>query len=462
MGWKRYPYTPDWGDPAWFTFPYADGRRADLGVSTYFVEGFLTGRASGKRYAFMTIFADLRVLHRTVQAAFHTFALYDCDAGHYGTYTDFDFPWPPRLVRRPKIRGAHDWLELSYSGAAGTSSWINQRTAHGALRPFASTVDLKGLDHHGVRMAVHLDIDATRPPAPLGGRELGGEMMFLGAERTYSYFQSGLHMHGRLEWGDTSEDVDGNVGWIDRQWATEHFAVQQDWQSRRYRNEWRVMHFDNGWDMSCFHQYHRHQRNAVVPWSGFSAQGPEPDFELRSTHRVELDIPEFISSPGVVRPMAILTEGPRYFPYRYRLRVPEWDMDVEAEPFIEAPAHRLPIEYWTGPVRVSGRVFGQPVKGFGFDERSRPWVRDFELAEALQATVEHLPDADTPACGLLAYRAWEVQALALRGDPNAALEHLRRWVEPLVADVPAAWRSRIAWLVRDLRVALERKFPPPR
>ena len=34
------------------------------------------------------------------------------------------------------------------------------------------------------------------------------------------------------------------------------------------------MQFDNGWDMSCFHQYQRHQRNAVVPWTGISAQGP--------------------------------------------------------------------------------------------------------------------------------------------------------------------------------------------
>src|SRR2546428_9214999 len=43
-------------------------------------------------------------------------------------------------------------------------------------------------------------------------RELGGEMMFLGAERTYSYFQSGLIMRGRLTWGDVAEEVEGEVG----------------------------------------------------------------------------------------------------------------------------------------------------------------------------------------------------------------------------------------------------------
>ena len=54
------------------------------------------------------------------------------------------------------------------------------------------------------------------------------------------------------------------VGWIDRQWAEDDFAKYQDPESSRYRNEWRVMQFDNGWDLSCFHQYLRHERNGRV------------------------------------------------------------------------------------------------------------------------------------------------------------------------------------------------------
>jgi hypothetical protein len=459
--WQRYPYTADWGDPAWFTFPYVDGYRRDLGMATYFVEGFLRGRSSGRLYAFMTIFTDMRVVRRAIRVCFHTFALFDCDRRRYGTSTDFDFPWPPRFGRRSKLDARADWLALTYRAPNGTSCWLNRRDEFGALRPFAWTVELRGTDHHGKPMELMIEMEATRPPAPLGGRELGGEMMFLGAERTYSYFQSGLVMRGRLRWDAVDEEVEGSLGWIDRQWAVDDFARHQDLRSTRYRNEWRVMHFDNGWEMSCFHQYHRHQRNAVVPWSGMSAQGPAPTFELRATPRVELDIPEFISSPGIVRALSMLTEGPRYFPYRYRMRVPEWDMDVEAEPFIDAPAHRLPIEYWTGPVRLSGRVFGQAVRGYGFDERSRPWVRDFELAAALRITVEHLPNAQEAPCRLLAYRLSEVEALALRRDPKAALVHLQRQVEPLLEVVPATAGSQVAWLVRDLRVVLERKFPRP-
>ncbi len=446
--WKRYPYVPDWGDPRWFRFPDVDGYQPELGMATYFVDGFLRGRSSGRLYAFMVIFTDMRVLRRWVRASFYTFALFDCDRRHYGTYTDFDFP--PRIARSHKLAATPGHLALRYRAPAGMSRWEALRDADGALRPFAWALELHGLDHHGASMTLELEIDATRPPGPLGGRELGGEMMFLGAERTYSYFQSGLLMRGRLDWNGQSEDVDGTVGWIDRQWAVDDFTVHEDWRSSRYRNEWRVMQFDNGWDMSCFHQYNRHQRNAVVPWTGMSAQGPAPGFELRATHRVELTVPEFIRSPGVVRSRIMLTNGPRYFPHRYRMRVPEWEMDVEAEPLVDAPAHRLPIEYWTGPVRIRGVLFGQPVTGYGFDERSCPRVRDFEVAEALRLTAEHLPDVDDDVRRRLAYRAWEVEALALRRDPSAAAAHLRRYVEPLVAKLPDAVRLRVAGLAQDL------------
>jgi hypothetical protein len=457
LAWKRYPYTPDWGDPRQFTFPGVDGHRPDLGMATYFVDGFLHGRSSGRLYAFMTIFTDMRVLRRWVRASFYTFALYDCDHRHYGTYTDFDFPRPPRIRRQYKIHATPGHLGLRYQSAAGTNRWESLRSADGALRPFAWSLDLHGIDHHGARMALEIEIDAERPPAPLGG-----EMMFLGAERTYSYFQSGLDMRGRLTWGDTAEDVSGTIGWIDRQWAVDDFAIHQDWRSTRYRHEWRVMQFDNGWDMSCFHQYHRHQRNAVVPWTGISAQGPAPQFELRATHRVEAILAEFIRSPGVVRSRLMLTEGPRYFPHRYQLRVPEWDMDVHAEPLVDAPAHQLPIEYWTGPVRIAGVLFGKPVSGVGFDERCRPWVRGFEIAGVLRLTVEHLGDVSDDARRLLAYRAWEIEALALRGDPHAAASHLRRYVEPLIAELPSAAQAHVAGIVQDLAGVLEGRFPASR
>ena len=452
--WKRYPYVPDWGAPEWFTFPAVDGYRRDLGVSTYFIDGFLRGRDSGTSFAFIVILTDMRVLRKRLRIGFYTFALYDLDRRHYGTYTDYDLPHPPRIRRRYKIHAEPGHLDLRFYSAAGTARWEHRRDARGALAPFAWEVALPGVDHHGARMSLELSIDASRPPAPLGGRLLGGEMMFLGAPRTFSYFQSGLDMRGRLVWGDHEENVAGTVGWIDRQWAPDDFTVHQDWRASRYRNEWRVIQLDDGWDMSCFHQYQRDVRNAVVPWTGLSAQGPGPGFELRATPYVNLTIPEFIRSPGIVRGRSMLTEGPRWFPHRYRLRAPEWDLDLRAEPLVDAPAHALPIEYWTGPVRIEGRFGDRSVSGWGFDERSRPWARGHELAQALRLTLEHAESLEEERRNQLAYRCREIEALALRGDPAAAAEHAGRHIQPWMSLLD----SKAQALAQDLLVSLSGRF----
>lgn len=449
--WKRYPHVADWGDPHWFTFPECDGDGRALGMQTYFVDGFLRGRTTGRQYAFLTVFTDARVMERTVRFSFYSLALFDCDRGHYGTYTDFDFPDP--AAARRKIETAPHHLDLAYDSSAGRAIWSNAREG-GALRPFAWHLELPGVDHHGARMELTLEIEASRPPAPLGGRELGGEMMFLGAEKTFSYFQSGLAMRGRLRWGDVEEEVEGEVGWIDRQWAEDDFSKHQDPESSLYRNEWRVMQFDNGWDLSCFHQYLRRQANSVVPWTGISAQGPAPEFEIRATHRVELITPEFVRSPGVVRALMMLSDGPRWFPRRYRLRVAEWDMEIACEPFVETPAHQFPIEWWSGPVRLSGTLFGEKVEGLGFDERSAPRVRGFEIAQALRESAEHAPSPRDRALRLLAYRAWEVEALSLRGDSVAALRHLETKVVPLLSSIGDPVGPRLRQIATDLAEVL--------
>src|SRR6185369_477541 len=96
-------------------------------------------------YAFMTIVTDMRVLGKRFRASFYTFALYDRARRHYGTYTDYDFPRPPR--------GS---LTLRYAADAGGMSWVNKRDDAGGLVPFAWTLDLRGRDHHGAAMALTL------------------------------------------------------------------------------------------------------------------------------------------------------------------------------------------------------------------------------------------------------------------------------------------------------------------
>ena len=456
--WKKYPYRPDWGSSRWFQFPRIDGFDPELGMATYYLDGFLRGRDSGRLYAVMTIFNDMKVVKRKLSFSFNTFALYDCESGHYGTFTDFDYPL--RLRRGKKMSVGPGHMDLRYASAQGENSWRCQPDENDELRPFAWDLSLNGEDHHGDAMFLELSVEATRPPAPIGGRELGGELMFLGGEETYSYFQSGLNMKGRVRWLGQEEEVEGTVGWIDRQWAVDDFTVYQNLTNSRYRHEWRVMQFDNGWDMSCFFQYHRGQNCQKVPWSGISAQGPGPHFELKSTTEVSIEALSFIRSPGIVRSPFMITDGPRWFPHGYRVKVPEWDLDVTATPLVDAPAHQLPIEYWTGPVSLEGRAFGDAVKGYGFDERCRPFVRNHELVEVLSVLVGHRTDVAAEDRRQLRYRLSEVGALCLRGDPSAALVYLqRKWLPLLAAQTPSMQRA-LQPVLDDLTELLRTKADP--
>ena len=91
----------------------------------------------------------------------------------------------------------------------------------------------------------------------------------------------------------------------------------------------------------------------------------------------------------------------------------------------------------------------------GFDERSRPWCRGFEIAAALRLTVEHLNGLDEETRWLLAYRAWEVEAIALRNDPAGAAAHFRKRVAPLVGALPVALRPAVEPIATDLLAVLE-------
>ena len=68
-------------------------------------------------------------------------------------------------------------------------------------------------------------------------------------------------------------------------------------------------------------------------------------------------------------------------------------MDLVGEPLVPAPAHGLPIEYMEGPYRYEGTLWGKPVSGFAFNERSLALYRDWELVEVLATTVADVDPA---------------------------------------------------------------------
>jgi hypothetical protein len=152
-----------------------------------------------------------------------------------------------------------------------------------------------------------------------------------------------------------------------------------------------------------------------------------------------------------------LTNGPKYYTDRYRLRVPAWDLDVRSEPLVAAPAHAFPIEYWSGPTRLEGTMNGKPVSGIGFHERTMAFCRDFELTDVLRQTLRHLPESAVHGKVdplRLANLVWEVDAFLSHRDSAGALEHLRKRVRPALEVFAEPPRAHVVQILADLEAIL--------
>ena len=209
-------------------------------------------------------------------------------------------------------------------------------------------------------------------------------------------------------------------------------------------------------EMSVWMNIDRQRGNRLIPFCGATAA--TPDGRVVATTEFTVERHSWVRDPNLVRPRSRITRGAQYLGDRYRLLIPAWELDVLSEPLVPAPAHVLPIEYWSGPTRVHGTVGGRPVRGLGFNERTLVFARDFELVEVLRGTLRHLPPeafpADSPGPLALADQAWEVDAFLSHGGRAAAREHLRARVRPHVEQLAEPHRSHVRQIVADLEATL--------
>jgi hypothetical protein len=456
--WKRYPFAI--GDDPELSFPAAEG---DQGAesNTYYVAGRLTGRSTGRRWAFFVIFTLNDVWHR-LRADFRTMALFDLESGDYGTSTELDFPRLFRLRREYRLSVGRGHLDVSFQGETGKSFWRTRTRADGSLEPFAYELGAVAVDSAGRAMKLELDLTTGKPPLPVGGKEYGGVKTCMGQYGTHSYFQSDVRFSGKLAWGEVVEDVDGDCGWVDRQWSPRYLGVHTGLRNRRYRHEWREIHLDNGIEMSVWMHFDRRRANRLIPFSGVTASGPNGAID--STTEFSVEPLSFVRDPGTVVPRYPLP-GAKYFTDRYRLRVPVWDLDISSEPLVPAPAHALPIEYWSGPTRISGTLDGRRVTGFGFHERTLALSRDFELVDVLRQTLLHLPKGAFAEGGpngeALANLVWEIDAFISHGDHQEAFRYLNRRIRPELDRLAEPARAHVSRIAADTADALLRFWVRP-
>ncbi|MCV7259952.1 lipocalin-like domain-containing protein [Mycobacterium shimoidei] len=375
--WRRYPFrlVPD---DRLLDFPAAEGEHRDHESDTWFLAGELAA-TSGRTFAFLAIFNKNRP-GGSIVADFYTMALFDCDAGTYATYTDYDMP--PCNAATPKLTATAGHLDIRYASSAGPVVWTTCCDDDGELIPYNYRVALRGADQAGQPMQLDLTVTPTRPPVPLGASAHNGKVACFGQDDTYSYFQTGMAMAGTLRWGELCEQVSGSAGHIDRQWFPRYAGGGGTGGDPRARShEWRTINLDNGVDLSIWRQFDRTNNNALQPFSGVTVSYPDASPECAED--VEVVVDSYVRWPESIKPLVPPLAEVRYMPDRHRLSSAALELDLTGEPLVGAPAHALPIEYMEGPYRYRGTLRGKPVSGFGFYERSLALYRDWELAGVL-------------------------------------------------------------------------------
>lgn len=440
--WRSYPFQLVPGDGQ-LQFPAAEGEHPDQESDTWFVAGQLEAAETDRSFAFLTIFNKNRP-GGTVVADFYTMALFDLDTGDYGTFTDYDMPpanMEPGAQRKLTMAVGH--LDINYHSSAGTASWTTSRNGDGELLPYTYRVSLVGKDQSGRPMRLDLAVTPTRAPTPVGASTYNGKIVCFGQSDTYSYFQTGMAMTGTLRWGDVVEQVSGTSGHVDRQWFPKYAGGGGSGGDPRARShEWRTINFDNGVDLSIWRQFDRADGNALQPFTGVTTSHPDPAIAPECAEDVEVTVSSYVRWPEAIRPLVRPLAPARYMPDRHRITCPTLQLDLVGEPLVAAPAHGLPIEYMEGPYRYYGTMWGNPVTGFAFNERSLALYRDWELVEVLSTTVASLA---TPKP--------ELQTMVDQVGPLVAAGRRKDAVELLFKVAPAE-NDMLAKLLDDLIAVL--------
>lgn len=253
-----------------------------------------------------------------------------------------------------------------------------------------------------------------------------------------------MRYSGRLRWGrgesPIDEPVHGQIGWLDRQWFPDYVGTYDGPLADHYGHERIQLSLSNGWQMALWRQFDRHRQDALVPFSGLTVTDPDGRTVFVDEAGYDIDITTYLRDPGEIEPLlskpqmlAGIRSPIRYFFDAYRLRVPSLGLDVSSIPMVPAPAHTMPVDYFNGPTQLQGTMAGQPVRGYGFHERTLPLSRPRELLVVLRDSLLHLPpgDVDPPSSPQhLADLAWQAKPLIDEDKRLPAASYVNSRVRP--------------------------------
>ena len=166
---------------------------------------------------------------------------------------------------------------------------------------------------------------------------------------SYYYSFTRLRTKGRLQIGDQQFALEG-LSWMDREWSSNAL------QSNQVGWDWIALQLSNGWDLVIYQM--RLEDGRIDPASSGLLVSPHGQSHPLTARQMVLQNLKYWQSD---------VTGIRY-PTRWNLLIPQYDVNLDLVPFLDAQEFRATFTYWEGAVQCKGTFRSQPVQGHGYVE----------------------------------------------------------------------------------------------
>jgi len=243
---------------------------------------------------------------------------------------------------------AHERFSRGAAGLAGVQTqpfraWLEdwQVTGRDGPPPFRLRAAEGGT-------SVELELEAAKPLVLNGNQGLSQKGRETG-NASYYYSYTRMPTRGTVTVGYKTFEVQGS-SWLDREWSTSALEEGQvGW-------DWFALQLSDGRDLMVYQLRRANGSSDELSNGTLVAVDGAGHFLNRSDFAIEtLDM---WSSPAT---------GVRY-PSRWRLTVPEADIDLEVSPLLPDQEVNLSFRYWEGAVSAQGTSNGTAITGRGYVE----------------------------------------------------------------------------------------------
>jgi len=322
--------------PRPFVFPEDHGPHPAFRNEWWYFTGNLAD-AAGRRFGYQLTFFRIAlapeqpVSHsrwRNNQLYMAHFALTDIDGRRFSAFERFGRGGPGMAgATNPPLRVWLDDWEATADDPAGFP--LRLRAADGDV-------------------SIDLELRPLKPVVLNGEAGLSRKSAAPG-NASYYYSMPRLETRGRVRSGSRESTVEG-LSWLDREWSTSVLAAdQQGW-------DWFSLHLDDGRDLMLYQL--RRTDGTTDPASAGTLVDVDGTAYGLSAADMELRVLAHWTSPQT---------GVRY-PLRWRLRLPEHDLDLTVEPVLDAQELDVVVRYWEGAVVARGANGDSSVQGRGYME----------------------------------------------------------------------------------------------